>query len=143
MPVLARIAPALPLLCLAGACTAIPVPATSHPVVPEVVRRQLGNGPRRDPGAPSERGRCITALVSAGGCDEGPTQLGLAHYLKHMLFKSTPFRPRGFIECEVEGVAGRMNAGTSLDYTYYHTVRPARRGASVELLADLAQRQAR
>jgi zinc protease len=55
-----------------------------------------------------------------------------------MLFKGTPMRPPGFVEREVEGVGGRINAGTSWDYTFYHTVLPARRvGAAIEMMADV------
>jgi zinc protease len=76
--------------------------------------------------------------VRAGGRDEAAPELGLAHYLEHMLFKGTATRPAGFIERDVEGVGGRMNAGTSWDYTFYHTVLPARRMVSgIEMLADV------
>jgi zinc protease len=77
--------------------------------------------------------------VKAGGRDETASERGLAHYLEHMLFKGTASRPRGFIDSEVEGVGGRVNAGTSLDYTYYHMVLPARRAiAGIETLADIS-----
>jgi zinc protease len=76
--------------------------------------------------------------VRAGGRDEAAAELGLAHYLEHMLFKGTATRPAGFIEREVEGVGGRMNAGTSWDYTFYHTVLPAKQVvAAIEMLADV------
>jgi zinc protease len=66
-------------------------------------------------------------------------ELGLAHYLEHMLFKGTASRPRGFVDREVEGVGGRVNADTSFDYTYYHVVLPAHRAAAgIELLADIS-----
>src|SRR2546428_12990 len=67
--------------------------------------------------------------VKAGGRDEAANELGLAHYLEHMLFKGTPTRPGRLIDREVEGTGGRMNAGTSLDFTYYHMVLPAGRAA--------------
>jgi zinc protease len=77
--------------------------------------------------------------VRAGGRDEAPNELGLAHYLEHMLFKGTTSRPTGFIDRDIEGAGGRMNAGTSLDYTYYHMVLPvARTMAAVDLLADIS-----
>ena len=77
--------------------------------------------------------------VQAGGRDETASELGLAHYLEHLLFKGTVTRPAGFIDREVEGVGGRMNAGTSLDYTYYHMLLPARRAlAGIETLADIS-----
>ena len=76
--------------------------------------------------------------VQAGARDETPSELGLAHYLEHMLFKGTPTRPAGFVEREVEGVGGRINAGTSWDYTFYHTVLPARQAAAgIEMLVDV------
>jgi zinc protease len=76
--------------------------------------------------------------VRAGGRDEAASELGLAHYLEHMLFKGTATRPTGFIEREVEGVGGRMNAGTSWDFTFYHTVLPARQAIpAIEMLADV------
>jgi zinc protease len=77
--------------------------------------------------------------VGAGGRDEAPSELGLAHYLEHMLFKGTAMRPGGFIDRDVEGVGGRMNAATSLDYTYYHILLPASRAlAGIATLADIS-----
>ena len=55
--------------------------------------------------------------VRAGDRDEAPSELGLAHYLEHMLFKGTATRPAGFIDRAVEGAGGRINAETSLNYT--------------------------
>ncbi len=69
----------------------------------------------------------VQLWVGVGARDEASSELGLAHYLEHMLFKGTVTRAPGFVEREVEGVGGRINAGTSLDYTYYHTVLPAPR----------------
>lgn len=76
--------------------------------------------------------------VRAGSRDEGPSELGLAHYLEHMLFKGTPTRPPGAVAREVERVGGRMNAATSLDYTYYHVTLPAAyTTTAIEILADV------
>jgi zinc protease len=80
----------------------------------------------------------VQLWVRAGGRDEAASELGLAHYLEHMLFKGTPTRPSGFIERDVEGVGGRINAGTSWDYTFYHTVLPSRQAPSaIEMLVDV------
>jgi zinc protease len=88
------------------------------------------------------RGSDVVALqlwVRAGARDENADELGLAHYLEHMLFRGTTTRPGGFVEREVEGVGGRMNAGTSWDYTFYYVTLPARRlGPGLEMLADIA-----
>src|SRR5919106_4904928 len=76
--------------------------------------------------------------VRAGGRDEAAAELGLAHYLEHMLFKGTAARPAGFIEREVEGVGGRMNASTSWDFTFYHVMLPAREvEAGIAMLVDV------
>jgi zinc protease len=77
--------------------------------------------------------------VQAGARDETAGELGLAHYLEHLLFKGTVTRPPGFIDREVESVGGRMNAATSFDYTYYHMLLPASRAlAGIETLADIS-----
>src|SRR5881397_1635607 len=72
----------------------------------------------------------VQLWVRAGGRDEAASELGLAHYLEHMLFKGTTTRARGFVDRDVEGVGGRINAGTSLDFTFYHAVLPAPRAVA-------------
>jgi len=92
------------------------------------------------------RGSELVALqlwVRAGARDETAHELGLAHYLEHMLFRGTTSRPTGFVEREVEGVGGTMNAGTSWDYTYYYvTLPPSRVTQGLELLADISMNAA-
>src|SRR5512132_1202581 len=130
---------ALLVIMVCGGCRALrpsPRPAAQ---VPGPTRHILPNG---IPVIIQEhRASDVVALqlwVRAGGRDEAVAELGLAHYLEHMLFKGTSTRPPGFIERDVEGVGGRINAGTSWDYTFYHTVLPARRAvAGIEMLADI------
>jgi zinc protease len=116
-----------------------PILDHSAPPAPPV-RHVLPNGVRII--VEEYRSSDVVALqlwVGAGGRDEAATELGLAHYLEHMLFKSTSTRPGGYIDRQVEGVGGRMNAGTSLDYTYYHMVLPANQVlGGVETLADIS-----
>jgi zinc protease len=120
----------------------VALPTPTAPPVPAAVptRHVLPNG---IPVIIEEhRASDVVALqlwVRAGGRDEAATELGLAHYLEHMLFKGTATRPPGYVERDVEGVGGRINAGTSWDYTFYHTVLPASRAAAgIEMLADVA-----
>jgi len=81
----------------------------------------------------------VQLWVRAGSRDETAAELGLAHYLEHMLFKGTTTRARGFTDREVEGVGGRVNAGTSFDYTFYHAVLPKSRAVpTIEMLADIS-----
>jgi zinc protease len=135
-----RVALTLLVVVLAGAC-AVGRPVRSDPSAdPAAERRVLPNGVR----VVVEKHRlsdvaAVQLWVAAGGRDETAAELGLAHYLEHMLFKGTASRPGRTMDREVEGSGGRMNAGTSLDYTYYHLVLPASRTAlAIELLADIA-----
>jgi zinc protease len=81
----------------------------------------------------------VQLWVRAGARDESASELGLAHYLEHMLFKGTTTRARGFVDRDVEGVGGRVNAGTSWDYTFYHAVLPKVRAVpTIEMLADIS-----
>jgi zinc protease len=88
------------------------------------------------------RAAAVVALqlwMRVGGRDEAPDELGLSHYLEHMLFKGTPTRPPGSIDELIEGLGGTSNAFTSYDFTHYDVVVPAARVATAaELLADIA-----
>jgi zinc protease len=76
--------------------------------------------------------------VRVGGRDEAPEELGLSHYLEHMLFKGTATRPPGSIDRMIEGFGGTSNAYTSYDYTHFDVVLPVERvRAGIELLADI------
>jgi len=140
MPAAARMFLAVLVFLVAVGCSVAPLSLRAVVPGPGPVRRVLPNG------IPiiieEHRASDVVAVqlwVRAGGRDEAPAELGLAHYLEHMLFKGTATRPPGFIERDVEGVGGRINAGTSWDYTFYHTVLPARQGPSaVRMLADVA-----
>jgi zinc protease len=128
----------------AGGCSAARLGPTSAPAAAAPTRHVLPNG---IPVIIQEhRGSELAALqlwVRAGARDETASELGLAHYLEHMLFRGTMSRPTGFIEREVEGVGGAMNAGTSWDYTYYYvTLPPARVAHGLELLADISMNAA-
>ena len=76
--------------------------------------------------------------MRVGGRDEAPSELGLSHYLEHMLFKGTATRPPGSIDRLIEGFGGTSNAFTSYDFTHYDVVVPAERvREGMELLADI------
>jgi zinc protease len=80
-------------------------------------------------------------FVAVGARDETPTQLGFSHFNEHMLFKGADSHGLGWVDRAVDGVGGRSGADTSLDYTYYDLVLPARNaGAGVRILAEMALR---
>ena len=88
---------------------------------------------------PSSEVVAVQLWVRAGGRDEAASELGLAHYLEHMLFKGTTTRAKGFVDRDVEAVGGRINAATSRDFTFYHVVLPGPRAvAAIEMLADIS-----
>ncbi len=122
---------------LAGCAAAGAPPAGAPPAPP--VRTVLPNGVTLI--AQEHRASDVVALqlwVRVGGRDESADELGLSHYLEHMLFKGTPTRPPGAIDELIEGLGGTSNAFTSYDYTHYDAVLPAGQvRAGVELLADI------
>ena len=126
-------------LALNSGCAGAQAPQSSR--VPQgPVRHVLPNGVRVViQEFPSSEVVAVQLWVRAGGRDESASELGLAHYLEHMLFKGTTTRARGFVDRDVEGVGGRINAGTSLDYTFYHAVLPKSRAVpTIEMLADIS-----
>src|SRR6266850_2995520 len=81
----------------------------------------------------------LQVWMRVGGRDETPDELGLSHYLEHMLFKGTPTRPPGSIDTLIEGFGGNSNAFTSYDFTHYDVLVPAAHvRPAMELLADIA-----
>jgi zinc protease len=81
----------------------------------------------------------IQLWVRVGGRDETADELGLSHYMEHMLFKGTPTRPPGSIDRAIEGLGGSSNAFTSYDFVHYDVVVPAvHLRAGLEILADIA-----
>src|SRR5438093_5780762 len=136
----ARLGPVLLALLLGSACGTATPPSLLTPEGSMPTRRILAHGVRVV--VQEFHAGDVVAVqlwVGVGARDEASREVGLAHYLEHMLFKGTPGRPPGFVDREVERVGGRMNAGTSLDYTYYHAVLPTSRAASVvRMLADIA-----
>src|SRR5438094_6511154 len=122
---------------LAGCAT---VGGLRHGSAPAPTREVLPNGVVLI--VQEHRASDVVALqlwMRMGGRDEAAAELGLAHYIEHMLFKGTPTRPPGSIDTLVEGFGGASNAFTSYDTTHYDFVVPTQHlRAGVELLADLA-----
>jgi zinc protease len=116
MPVVLRMCLALLLVFVVGGCSALRFSPRLTATAAPPARHLLPNG---IPVIIQEhRASDVVAVqlwVRAGGRDEAASELGLAHYLEHMLFKGTSTRPPGFIERDIEGVGGRINAGTSWD----------------------------
>jgi len=132
-----RVAAMLALVCLAGCAT---TSGRGPTALAKPTREVLTNGVVLI--VQEHRASDVVALqlwMRMGGRDEAPNELGLAHYIEHMLFKGTPTRPPGSIDTMIEGFGGASNAFTSYDTTHYDFVVPVEHlRAGVELLADLA-----
>ncbi len=70
---------------------------------------------------PDHRAPVVTHVVwyRVGGADNAPGQSGLAHFLEHLMFRSTKTLASGELARVVSRLGGRDNAVTSHDATYY------------------------
>lgn len=90
---------------------------------------------------PSVRSASVGVWVGVGSRDEGPSVAGAAHFLEHLLFKSTPTRTAVEIAQSVDAVGGELNAFTSREHTcYYAHVLDTDLELAVDLVADVVLR---
>ena len=90
---------------------------------------------------PSVRSASVGVWVGVGSRDEGPTVAGAAHFLEHLLFKSTPTRTAVEIAQSIDAVGGELNAFTSKEHTcYYAHVLDTDLALAVDLVADVVLR---
>lgn len=75
---------------------------------------------------------------SVGTRWDRPTQLGLAHFAEHMLFKGTKTRSALKLAQDMDLLGGRMNAFTEQEQTCFYTISLSEHlEASLELLCDM------
>ncbi|WP_396932225.1 M16 family metallopeptidase [Mycolicibacterium sp.] len=87
---------------------------------------------------PSVRSASVGVWVNVGSRDEGPTVAGAAHFLEHLLFKSTPTRTAVDIAQSVDAVGGELNAFTAKEHTcYYAHVLDDDLELAIDLTADV------
>ncbi len=90
---------------------------------------------------PSVRSASVGVWVGVGSRDEGPTVAGAAHFLEHLLFKSTPTRTAVEIAQAIDAVGGELNAFTAKEHTcYYAHVLDTDLALAVDLAADVVLR---
>jgi zinc protease len=88
---------------------------------------------------PDNRAPVVTHMVyyRVGSADEPPGVSGIAHFLEHLMFKSTEKMANGEFSAVVSRLGGQHNAFTSTDYTsYYQRVAKDRLGRLMEMEAD-------
>ena len=90
---------------------------------------------------PSVRSASVGVWVGVGSRDEGQSVAGAAHFLEHLLFKSTPTRSAVQIAQSVDAVGGELNAFTAREHTcYYAHVLDNDLELAVDLVADVVLR---
>ena len=87
---------------------------------------------------PAVHSASVGVWVGVGSRDEGATVAGAAHFLEHLLFKSTPTRTAVDIAQAVDAVGGELNAFTGKEHTcYYAHVLDSDLELAVDLVADV------
>lgn len=87
---------------------------------------------------PAVRSASVGVWVGVGSRDEGATVAGAAHFLEHLLFKSTSTRTAVDIAQAVDAVGGELNAFTAKEHTcYYAHVLDSDVELAVDLVADV------
>ena len=87
---------------------------------------------------PSVHSASVGVWVGVGSRDEGPSVAGAAHFLEHLLFKSTPTRSAVDIAQAVDAVGGELNAFTAREHTcYYAHVLDTDLELAIDLVADV------
>lgn len=77
-------------------------------------------------------------IINAGSRDENSNELGMAHFIEHMLFKGTAKRRSGHIINRLEHVGGELNAFTSKEETVvYAAVLNEYFDRAMELISDI------
>jgi zinc protease len=114
-----RLAPAWSGLLLAGLLWAAPASAQAADWTPETFT--LSNGMQAVV-LPDHRSPVVTHMIwyRVGSADEAKGKSGLAHFLEHLMYKSTDSMSAGDFARIVARNGGHLNAATSYDWTHYH-----------------------
>ncbi len=87
---------------------------------------------------PYSKSVSIGVWVLTGTRDEKPTEVGLSHFVEHLVFKGTKTRNAYQIAKSLESLGGDLNAYTTREYTNYHClVLKEDWKIGLEVLADL------
>lgn len=80
----------------------------------------------------------VDVWVKAGSTNETAETNGAAHFIEHLLFKSTENREPGQVDLELESLGSSAEARTSRDWAHFYTiVEKTYLGKSLEILSDV------
>lgn len=81
---------------------------------------------------------CCGFAIDAGTRDELPEELGMAHFVEHMLFKGTKRRRTSQVIGQLENIGGQLDAYTEKEETFVYSVFPTRYTMrAIDLLSDI------
>lgn len=87
---------------------------------------------------PGVRSVTLGIWFRVGSRDELPEQLGISHFMEHMMFKGTSARSAHDISMAFDSMGAVLNAFTSKEYTcYYASVLDEHLDSAVEILSDM------
>jgi predicted Zn-dependent peptidase len=66
-----------------------------------------------------------TVFYHVGSKNENPEKTGYAHFFEHLMFEGSENIDRGQFAQIVQSSGGTLNAGTSLDFTFYYEILPS------------------
>ncbi len=90
---------------------------------------------------PQMHSASVGVWIGVGGRYETPAQVGLSHFLEHIVFKGTHSRSCQEIKESIEGIGGALNAYTSKEYTcFYAKVLAQDCLKAVDVLSDMVFR---
>ncbi len=87
---------------------------------------------------PSAHTSACGFFVRTGARDEAPAQMGVSHFLEHMMFKGTNRRSADDVNREFDEIGASYNAYTSSEITcFYASVLPEYFSKATDILADI------
>lgn len=87
---------------------------------------------------PHSKSVALGVWVLTGTRDEDPEQIGMSHFVEHLVFKGTKKRNAYQIARSLESLGGDLNAYTTREHTTYHcTVLKEDWKTGLEVLSDL------
>ncbi|MFA7025732.1 MAG: insulinase family protein, partial [Candidatus Cloacimonadaceae bacterium] len=82
---------------------------------------------------------CLQLYIRTGSVQEESTELGYAHFLEHLSFKSTLKYPDNALSRKASEIGAMINAYTDYDATCYYLILPSEQmETGMELLAQMA-----
>lgn len=87
---------------------------------------------------PHLRSVSVGLVVGAGAVCEEKRNMGISHFIEHMMFKGTEKRSAFEIARELDSIGGKLNAFTGKEYTVYYAVVEDRHfKVATDVLSDM------